>query len=67
MCKEIKTGQICKYGIHCWFKHKEHEEFEIINNEVIANKYIEKNEVIEKLSEKLEKMSERITQLEELN
>ena len=41
-CNEVTNGNICKYGIHCWFKHKEHEEHEITNNEAIENKDIEK-------------------------
>ena len=67
MCKKVVSRKICKYGIHCWFKHKEHEELEITNNETLENKNIDKNEVIEKLLDKIEKMSERITQLEQAN
>ena len=67
MCKEVESRKICKYGIHCWFKHKEHEELEITNNETLENKNIDKNEVIEKLLDKIEKISERITQLEQAN
>ena len=58
-CKEVTSGKICKYGMHCWFKHKEHEDYETTNNEAIENKNIEKDKVIDKLLDKVEKMSER--------
>ena len=66
-CKEVTSGKICKYGIHCWFKHKEHEDYETTNDEAIEHKNIEKNTVIDKLYDKIEKMSERIKQLEHTN
>ena len=62
-CKDVASGKMCKYGIHCWFKHKEFEELET----AVENENIEKKEVIEKLLDKIEKMSERITQLEKTN
>ena len=45
---------MCKYGIHCWFKHKELEELETTNNKAVENENIEKKEVIEKLLDKRE-------------
>ena len=53
--------------MHCWFKHKEHEDYETTYNEAIENKNIEKDKVIDKLLDKIEKMSERIKQLEHAN